>query len=940
MSAKDIILNVKIEGANEQLNTLSALQVELNGLAQQKKELNAANKELEESIKAGSISEEEAAKSAQNLAAQQVELSLVTKETRGEYSEAERALLNQGKAMDVAEGSIASMRLELSAAQKEYINLSAAERENEDVGGKLQLKIKAQSDELKALEKDIGITSRSVGDYGQALEGALPLMGGFGSQIQMVIGTLGQIKTSLAAFGVAMKGSAASTGLASGALKGFRVALIATGIGAVVLLLASLIAAFTSTQEGIDRVKDALAPLKENFQAFIGFLQKTGLKVFDGLKKAFDNPLESIKNLAKAINGQLLNSVKGAVNVLRSTSDLIVGTFKVLGLKVKQALAGVPILGSGIDQEALKKDLATAKANILKASKELKTAAIQTVTTMDAAQQKAASNFVARTKQEIAIATERANKMRSLEKQIEIAEINLNRERKKGELIFERQREILNDTNNTEAERIKAGKAAVQSLKDVEMMEKAQLDRKIELMALSHEANDTSYKEQKEYQDLIAEKDKLEGETISKSLRVNKMVQSIQNKAIADQRAATKKAEEEKKKAEAEALKDFLDNEKAKTEAQNKRYDTEIASLEQNRALESLVTTETAEQKFAKEVELQKQIADLKLKQAQFNSDMELKLLDRKLKEELALNKITQEQATEIKAQAKVLEDEKMNALELENSIALNTILREEKDRQTELDIESEAKKEEQIKEIRSNAINAIDQAQQIIFDNQNRRIDATLKREIDALTLRRQTGVISEEEYNKERLKLEKEAFDKKKRIDTAQAIINGALAITRIAADVPKSDYGIATAILIGAQVIQTAAQVGAIQSQKFAKGGLLVGASHANGGIKTSVGGQSVEFEGGEAIINKVSTAKHYGLLSAINQDGGGVPIPSPTGLRKFQNGGILSSSSDLSSIKDDITEGVINAIGSIKVVNVASETTEMAGRVNQIKNISTF
>ena len=171
-------------------------------------------------------------------------------------------------------------------------------------------------------------------------------------------------------------------------------------------------------------------------------------------------------------------------------------------------------------------------------------------------------------------------------------------------------------------------------------------------------------------------------------------------------------------------------------------------------------------------------------------------------------------------------------------------------------------------------------------------------------------------------------------------QAIINGALAITRIAADVPKSDYGIATGILIGAQVIQTAAQVATIQSQKFAKGGLLVGASHANGGIKTSVGGQSVEFEGGEAVINKVSTAKHSALLSAINQDGGGVPIPSPTGLRKFQNGGVLGSGSDLRGIKDEITEGVINAIGSIKVVNVASETATVANRVNQIKNISTF
>lgn len=60
-------------------------------------------------------------------------------------------------------------------------------------------------------------------------------------------------------------------------------------------------------------------------------------------------------------------------------------------------------------------------------------------------------------------------------------------------------------------------------------------------------------------------------------------------------------------------------------------------------------------------------------------------------------------------------------------------------------------------------------------------------------------------------------------------------------------------------------------------YALGGLLVGPSHAQGGIMSPFG----ELEGGEAVINKISTQQFAPLLSTINQAGGGVPIPTQNG-----------------------------------------------------------
>jgi hypothetical protein len=74
------------------------------------------------------------------------------------------------------------------------------------------------------------------------------------------------------------------------------------------------------------------------------------------------------------------------------------------------------------------------------------------------------------------------------------------------------------------------------------------------------------------------------------------------------------------------------------------------------------------------------------------------------------------------------------------------------------------------------------------------------------------------------------------------------------------------------------------GVIDDDKFARGGMVDGASHAQGGVKFAVGGRVHELEGGEAVINKRSTAMFRGQLSEMNQAGGGV---------KFADGGLLNS-----------------------------------------------
>jgi len=114
---------------------------------------------------------------------------------------------------------------------------------------------------------------------------------------------------------------------------------------------------------------------------------------------------------------------------------------------------------------------------------------------------------------------------------------------------------------------------------------------------------------------------------------------------------------------------------------------------------------------------------------------------------------------------------------------------------------------------------------------------------------------------------------------------------------------------------------------------EGGMFKGASHAHGGVKFAVGGRIHEAEGGEAIINKRSTAAFRPILSAINSyNGNGV---------KFAEGGLLSTGEkfamggELASVQNIISGG-----GTQRVVLVESDVTSTQNRISALESRASF
>ena len=245
--------------------------------------------------------------------------------------------------------------------------------------------------------------------------------------------------------------------------------------------------------------------------------------------------------------------------------------------------------------------------------------------------------------------------------------------------------------------------------------------------------------------------------------------------------------------------------------------------------------------------------------------------------------------------------------------------------------------------------LNAMKVTSDAIFTIMNNNASRQASRDEKILEERKDAGLITEQEYEQGVERIQRKAFERKKKMDIAQVMIDTAVAVAKIKlnAAVMASNpvtigfMGISLS-QIGLAVAAGVAQIAVIASQQFAQGGMIEefangglvhGKSHAQGGEKFAVGGRVVELEGGEAVINKRSTAMFGRQLSAMNAAGGGV---------KFADGGLLNMPSFSQQQFNAIGQNqMMGAMGSSsKVVVVEADITDSQNSVSVIQSEATI
>jgi len=855
--AEELIYRLNFEGADEATQNLAKLKKELADLTAQQK----ANKEALKQNTEAKAEDYEAS----------VKLEAETKALKEQIRQAETAYMANAKASAGAGMSIKQLSAELSKNKQAYQNLSKEERENDAIGGKLLKTIQEQDAEYKDLQVSIGNNQVMVGSYSDAIKSSLPLLASFGSKIQSTIGLLGQIKTALTAFSTAMIAQAVATNASSKSLNLFRIALISTGIGAIVVAIGSLISAFASTQRGADAISRALAPVKEVFAVLVGFLQDKALAIFDRLKEAISNPRQAFEDLLNFIKQNVINRFNGIKMFFDGWAQTFVNVFKAFGLKLKRTLNDVPIIGSGLDPEALKKldkDIETAVKKVQEGAEKMANGALQAATGIEKPFDKIKKGFndVATA---VSVAEKRAQRMEDLVVAIRKSEITLNRDLERNRRKMEEQKLILENQLLPIEQRNKAGKEYMRLLDENIKRENGISKMKLEHAKLSMEANDTDDEQKKAYYDMVAENERMLAEATGKRIEVQNKLNDFQKQAIAE----AKEREKERIRLQEEANQKALELAK---EAKEKEKELAIQSAEEKireaefeQRKKQILFNGTKQEEYEMELAHQKTLLELKLEYAKLSGDSEVEI---KRETDLALLELEQQKINEEKAQAKERQDY-MLSLKAENA------------KKTQEQVDTTQKVGEEV------------------FKAEVRRIEATQKREIDSLTLRRQAGEISQEEYEKKRLQIEKEAFKKKQNLDIKQVLMNSAVAVSKII-----GQTGVLSIPALVALAAQTAGQIATIKAQKFRLGGNVGGKLHSQGGTM-------IEAEKGEAVIMREAVNPITApILSAINTAYGGNPIEAI---------GQKNSPMQMQPQR-------------IEVVNVATETTNIANRVKNLQN----
>ena len=107
-----------------------------------------------------------------------------------------------------------------------------------------------------------------------------------------------------------IKGAVGGVKNLAGGFKSLRAAIISTGIGALVVALASLATFFTKTQRGAEMLEKAQAGLGAAFAVITDKVSALG----EGLINVFTNPIESIKGFADSIKTFVIDKVQQLID--------------------------------------------------------------------------------------------------------------------------------------------------------------------------------------------------------------------------------------------------------------------------------------------------------------------------------------------------------------------------------------------------------------------------------------------------------------------------------------------------------------------------------------------------------------------------------------------------------------------------------------------------
>ena len=824
------ILDIKVN-YNEAIKAIAEYQTKID-------KAKEAEAKLKEQLKAGDIKRqqynEEMAASKAYINDCNDSIRIITK-----------TMQNQLKQEKAQENSLVSLRAKLSNLTAEYDALSEAER-NAATGIKLRDKINEVTDALKDAEEETQRYYRNVGNYKEAIMEAANANIPFVQQINVMVTSLGGVKNYISNVNQKLITVAKTTTGLTRVVKLLGTAMLGLGIGALLVVLASLVSWFTKTQKGVEAANKIMGALGATVNVLIDRAGKLGSALVNLFTGNFKQAGNDAKSIFAGIGDEIVNETKQAWKLAEVLNE--------------------------IDKREVMLSMSRA-ANRAEIEKLKKAADDQTLSTQERI--KAAEKAAEIEKKDLAVQTELAearlantlgftemnNEVRKLMEQIKAGDITadevigklglsdstiedlkvfrdqFNELQELMEDSYGRQTEQQNTLNSIRQEGADKAKEAKQTeLEAVRAAEDA-------MLALVKDKREQARKEielnySRQIEDLQISLKQEENLTAKAREAINAKIKALlQQKSM----ELSKLSDEELKKELENRLKMISLQLESVKEGSEQEYQLKIQQLQAQQEAELTSTEQTEEMKLAIKAKYNTKIDELATAHEQNIINKQQEAMRIRFETEIAQAYDNEEEILHIRMEQKKaeldslqqMEGESIEAFNLRKLEAQNAYL-ESKKELSDKEIEIETKKTEALSALAGNLSNLINQA---AGDNEE---------------MARLAKVLAIAE------------------IAIAQGVAIAQAVKTATSSSATWIDMLVAIGTVVSAVTAVMGTAMKSVKSAKFAEGGLVTGPGT---GTSDSIPAQ---LSNGESVITAKATSMFAPILSSFNMMGGGVPI----------------------------------------------------------------
>ena len=235
------------------------------------------------------------------------ELKVSTKQAQENINELNKSLKLQEDLIDDLEKETRNLEKTLNATSK--TNLAARQKLNDKIK-QTKERLKDEKIALKDLNKDRKAANETLK---QSTEDAADYSGVLG----MIDAKTGGLISGITRMTTSLKG-------ATKGLKLMKIAIIGTGIGALLIAVTALGAAFTGSEEGQNKFAKIMAVIG----ALTGNVVDLFADLGESIISAFENPKEALNSFIKLIKDNLITRFEGLLNLIPSIGKAVDQLFK------------------------------------------------------------------------------------------------------------------------------------------------------------------------------------------------------------------------------------------------------------------------------------------------------------------------------------------------------------------------------------------------------------------------------------------------------------------------------------------------------------------------------------------------------------------------------------------------------------------------------------